>query len=388
MSSSLGTLSTNTSIGSVAPMAVPGPNYPRIGPSQGYSGSNYSAMPSKAAYPGTYGAGYNDDDPYNLHAPPYMLPNQDSLTLGSAYAPHDTLRGWGPMAQHNKPTSGGLFLDQDSSPSYGSGHLPYLNPVVSRIPSTTTDSSSLFPAMTSLATSLPTPSTAGDRVLPNPAIGRPQTSATALITTGTTAGSDSLNYYGSTQPVSYKSSHAWNCDGPVSVGSQGPTLATPPTGSGPLTSPTRKGSSTDFTDTSLGYISISTTPESPSSTAPALSYNSASLPAPVAQSSNYSSSVTSAFPPSSSNTALLPSHSTGQLYTYSTDSNVSKRDSIGGATTSDEGTLVSGQTYTRIRQPHLRHPVSVDGLRRASLELRPYPVQHSPVNGLTTGKGY
>ncbi|KAH0543020.1 hypothetical protein FGG08_002628 [Glutinoglossum americanum] len=389
MNGSLGTLSasTNASISSVVPMAVPSSNYPRIGLSQGYASAHYSAMPSKAAYPGPYGTGYSDDDPYNLHTPPYMFPSQDSLSVGSAYGPHDTIRGWGPMGQNNKPTSGGLFLDQDSSPSYGNAHLPYLHPVVSRIPSATTDGSSLFPAMTSLVTSLPVPSTAGDRVLPNPALGRPQTSATTLITAAAT-GSDSLNYYGSAQPASYKSSHNWGCDSSASVGSQGPTMAASSTGSGPMTPSTRKGSATNFADSSLGYISISTTPESPGSATPALSYSSASLPVPVTQSSNYSSSVSSAFPPSSSNTALLPSQPTGQMYSYSTESSVSKRDSVSDTTTSDEATLVSGQTYTRIRQPHLQHPVPMDGLRRTSLELRPYSVQHSPVNGLTTGKGY
>ncbi|KAI9777530.1 MAG: hypothetical protein M1839_008824 [Geoglossum umbratile] len=368
-------------------MAIPSSNYPRMGLPQGYASSHYSAMPSKAAYPSPYGTGYTDDDPYNLNTPPYMLPSQDNLSVGNAYGPHDTLRGWGPMGQNSKPINGGLFLDQDSSPSYGSAHLPYLHPVISRIPSATTDGSSLFPAMTSLVTSLPAPATSGDRVLPNPALGRPQTSNTTLITAAATSG-DSLNYYGSTQPVGYKSSLAWSCDSSVSVGGQGPAMATPSASSGTMTPSTRKGSATNFTDTSLGYISISAAPESPNSTTPALSYAPTSLPAPVTQSNNYSSSTTPAFPASSSNTALLPSHSSGHMYSYNTESSGSKTDSVGDASASEEGTLVSGQTYTRIRQPQLQHPVSLDGLRRPSLELRPYPVQRSPVNGLTTGKGY
>jgi hypothetical protein len=389
MSGSLGTLSTstNTSIGSMIPMAVPSSSYQRMGISQGYASGHYSAMPSKAAYPSPYATGYADDDPYNLNTPPYMLPSQDNLSVGNSYGPHDTLRGWGPVGQNSKPSNNGLFLDQDSSPPYGNTHLPYLQPVVSRMPSATADGSSLFPAMTSLATSLPAPPASGDRVLPNPVIGRPQASSSTLATAAAT-GSDPPNYYGSAQPISYKSSHPWGCDSSASVGSQGPTIATSSAGSRQMTPSTRKGSATNFTDASLGYISISATPESPSSTTPVLSYAPTNLPAPVAPSNNYNSSVTSTFPASSSNTALLPSHSSGNVYTYNAESSNSKRDPVGDASASDEGTLVGGQTYTRIRQPHLQHPASLDGPRRPSMESRTHPIQRSSASSLTTGKGY
>ncbi|KAI9762084.1 MAG: hypothetical protein M1840_001493 [Geoglossum simile] len=388
MSGSLGTLSTstNTSIGSMISMTVPSSNYQRMGISQGYSGGHYSAIPSKAAYPNPYGNGYADDDLYNMNTPPYMLPSQDNLSVGNSHGPHDTLRGWGPVGQNSKPTNGGLFLDQESSPPYGNPPFPFLQPIVSRVPSATTDGSSLFPAMASLATSLPAPPTSGDRVLPNPALGRPQTSSSTLATAAAT-GSDPLNYYGSAQPVGYKTGHPWGYDNSASVGSQGPTMATSG-GSRQMTPSTRKGSATNFTDTSLGYISISATPESPSSTTPVLSYAPTNLPAPVAQSNNYSNSVTSAFPASSSNTALLPSHSSGNMYTYSAESNNPKRDTVGDTSASDEGTLVTGQTYTRIRQAHLQHSASLDGPRRPSMESRTHPIQRSPANSLTTGKGY
>src|SRR5205814_1756897 len=140
--------------------------------------------------------------------------------------------------QISKPASSGLVLEQDSPQAYGNTQLPYLHPTASRMPSVT--------AMTSLVSSLPPSSTAGDRVLPIPALGRPQPSALTLTTPAVSAGeSVPLNYYGLSQhqSVTYKPNQAWSSDNsPSSALTQGPTVPATLNSTGRLNTPMRKGS--------------------------------------------------------------------------------------------------------------------------------------------------
>ena len=131
------------------------------------------------------------------------------------------------------------------------------------------------------------------------------------------------------------------------------------------------------------YLPISTSPSAATSTLPSLPYTSTSLSDAATSQGTYASNcVSSTFSAASCNEALLPSHgSSSNLYSFGSE-NSYKRTSHGDAAspTSGEGTLVSGQQYTRLRQPQPQYTSSFGALRRrSSTESRAHSTLRSSI---------
>lgn len=384
--SSMGSYSMGQ-VPSLAPM-TPGSftassHYPRTTSGHSYA---YSAQPSRHAYTPAYGLSYGDDlsDAYSQQSPPYMLPSQDTLGTSNVYGSQEALRTWNPISQSSKIPHSGLFLDQDSPPSYGLSQLSYLSSSVPRQSAVTTDASSFFPAMTSLVSSLPMAGSNGDRTLPNPAAGRAHIQQASMngYSQGNNAEAIPLNPYGSSQAFAYKSTAPWGSESVTSGGSQ--SSASTMSGANVLMD-SSKSSTTNQQETAFGYIALPGSPPADLS-APTMVYNTPRLSNSVTNPSHPSSAVSS-LPRTSSRDSLLQSHgSSSNLYSYSADT-TSKRGSVGDSTTSD-GTLVSGQQYTRLRQPQFHHTASPDAHRRDSFESRSRGLSRTSISSINNARGY
>lgn len=360
-------------------------HYPRTASSHGYT---YSAPPNRQVYTPAYGLGYGDDmsDAYSQQSPQYMLPSQDNLGMNNVYGSQEALRTWNPISQSSKISQTGLFLDQDSPPSYGVSQLSYLSSSVPRQSAVTTDASSFFPAMTSLVSSLPMAGSTGDRTLPNPTAGRTHMQQANMngFSHGTTIEAMPLSAYGSSHAPSYKSNAPWGPETVASSDSQSSTSTMSGTNMLMDTS-SSKSSTANAQETAFGYIALTGSPPADLS-APAIVYNTPRLPNSVTN-PTHSSSAVSSLPRTSSKDSLLQSHgSSSNLYSYSTDS-TSKRGSFGDSASSD-GTLVSGQQYTRLRQPQPQHTASPDALRRDSFESRSQVAPRASLSGFSNSRGY
>lgn len=360
-------------------------HYPRTPSGHNYT---FSAPPTRQVYAPAYGMGYGDDlsDAYSQQSPPYMLPSQDTLGMNNFYGSQDALRTWNPISQSSKISHSGLFLDQDSPPSYGVSQLSYLSSSVPRQSAVTTDASSFFPAMTSLVSSLPMAGSTGDRTLPNPAAGRPYMQQGNMngFSHGNTVDAIPLNSYGSSQGLTYKSTAPWGPETVTTAGSQSSTSTMSGTNMLMDTS-SSKSSTANPQETAFGYIALSGTPPADLS-APAIVYNTPRLPNSVTN-PNHPSSVMSSLPRTSSKDSLLQSHgSSSNLYSYSNDT-TPKRGSFGNSATSD-GTLVSGQQYTRLRHPKPQHTASSNAHRRDSFESRSQVLPRTSISSISNARGY
>lgn len=361
--------------------------YPRTPSAHGYT---YSTAPTRQAYAPApaYGIGYGDDlsDAYSQQSPPYMLPSQDNLGMNNVYGSQDALRTWNPISQSSKISHGGLFLDQDSPPSYGVSQLSYLSSSVPRQSPVTTDASSFFPAMTSLVSSLPMAGSTGDRTLPNPTAGRAHMQQANMngFSHGNTVEAIPLNSYASSQALTYKSTAPWGPETVTTGGSQSSTSTMSGTNMLMDTS-SSKSSTANPQESAFGYIALSATPPTDLS-APAIVYNTPRLPSSVTN-PNHSSSIMTPLPRTSSKDSLLQSHgSSSNLYSYSNDT-APKRGSFGDSATSD-GTLVSGQQYTRLRHPQPQLSSSPDTHRRDSIESRSQVFPRTSISSVSNARGY
>lgn len=375
--SSLGSYSTGqgSSLSSMTSAQFSGANqYSRTPSIHGYM---YSAPMSRHGYVPSYGSGYGDDatDGFNQQSPPYMLPSQETLGVGNVYGSQDALRTWNPIIQGSKIPHSGLFLDQDSPPSYAVSQLPYLSSSVSRHSTASTDPSAFFPAMGSLVSSLPVAASTGDRTLPNPAAGRAhmQQSSLSGVSHGS-SGDASFNY---------KPGVSWGPDSATSGGSQSSTSTL--SGSNTLLETSSARSSTsNAQESAFAYIPMSASPTTELSSTSNL-YNTPNLPTLATNTGTQSHSTPSKFPRTSSKESLLQSHnSSSNLYSYSNEHS-SKRCSFGDAGHSDS-TLVNGQQYTRLRRTQPTE--SPDSLHQNPFELRSHVAPRASISSIGNARRY
>lgn len=331
--------------------------------SNGSANLPWVSAPARQVYRPSLGVNYSEDyiEPYNMQSPQYLLPSQDSQVSGVNYGTQDLSRNWTPLAMTSRISQNGSFLDQDVHPRYGTSTFPYLNSSASAV---TADASSLsFPAMGSLATSLPVPSSNADRILPTPT---PKNVPVNSTNNGLHMVSDTNSY--ASQGNSYKASVPWAAESVTTGGTQNSTATTVAVDTNSVTGASRHKSPSppsSSQETSFGYIPISHSPPAISAM-PASEYSSNSVPTATRGIDGYGSSAHSVLNGLSGDT-LIPSHnSSSNLYSYSVGSNT-RRGSNADTATSD-GTLVSGQPYTRLRQPQPTHTTSFDTLRRNSGE--------------------
>jgi hypothetical protein len=327
-----------------------------------YGQSQYPNVSGKPTYP----VPYCGDDAINmaLHSPPFMLPSQEPMNSIASCPSQDSLRGWGPVTQGNKNGTG-LFLDQDSPPSFPNTPISYLNDTINRSPAVVTESANF--TLASLASNLPGSSPVADRViLPNPTAGRSQqTSAFGFHNLST----DFYTTSGSSQSYSYNKASSWGNESNSSLSGQESRAASP------MKISTSAGASTNgaqLTDSPLAYMPLSTSSEATTATAPALSYTTSG--------SSFAHSHTSYPSVSSPSDGILSSNgSSSNLYNFSSSYSAGstsplKRNSA-SSEESGEAQLANGQIYTRIREPsqHSTSTSSISGvgfddLRRPSAD--------------------
>ena len=382
IASSLGQVTANSFnlTTSIAP-AVYSSNihYPRVHPTHTYP-SVYPGTTARHQYFPGYHSGLADAsfDPYNIQPSQYISPAQDSPSSTATYGAAEPVRHLLPAAGFHRP-SHGIALEQDGRSKYGMSSIPYMNSSGSTT-SGASDGSSIFPTMEALASSLPAPIVNSDRILPNPA------SSTMLNASGSTLGSalgslgDAIPFL-SSQPTSARSAMPWSPERITTGGSQHSTSSTSLSTIGLIGTTSSKSSSspTECQSTStFGYIPIAQSSSS-NGTGPTVSTSTASFDDQV--SSSYVS-----YSSTSSNDHLLRSHdSSSNLYTYGIGGDSGKRGSIAESTTSD-GTLLSGQPYTRLRPTQPLSAPSYDDLRQESSEPTSRSTQRTPVSNVANSR--
>lgn len=374
----------SSSQSSIAPSSWPGSmQLSRAQTSNGSTNLAWAAAPARSVYRANFGVNYSDDyiEPYNMQSPQYLLPSQDSQVSGLNYGTQDVSRNWTPMAMTNRIPQTGSFLDQDVHSRYGAPTYPYMNSPAS---AGTADASSLsFPAMTSLATSLPVPSSNADRILPTPT---PKNVPVSSTNNGLQMLSDTNSY--ASQPNSYKASMPWGPESVTTGGSQSSTATSVSVDPSSVIGASRHKSSSpppSSQETSFGYIPISHSP--PGITAiTASDYSSSSVPTATRGIEGYGSSAHSVLRDLSGD-PLMPSHnSSSNIYSYTVGSST-RRGSNADTATSD-GTLVSGQPYTRLRQPQPHHTTSFDTLRRDSGERSSRITHRTSISSIDNSRHY
>ncbi|KAI9848305.1 MAG: hypothetical protein M1837_000569 [Sclerophora amabilis] len=377
MSNSYGSYSSgsNSSLVSLSPGTAPSSvYYNRVQNNQTYPSSQYSITPTKGYYQTAFPVGYTDEpnDACSSVSPHYMLPSHDSGNSRSNYGPQDSLRAWHPLGPNNKASNGGMFVDQESSSSYGSGSLAYLPASVAQLPPATTDSASLFPGMTSLVSSLPGSSPGGARVLP-----RPYQTQNGSFPDGTVEilplGSQSTD-----QSVNFKPlQHSWGNDNSVGGNCQVPGGATSKAASSLMEIP---GSKPPPEDPTYNFMPITTNTQSSTSTTSSMPYALSSLPNPITSQGSYLGSTTSIVPAGNSNGASSPTQDTSSnLYSYSTENGYKrhwKRDSSNAV----GRPLANGETYTPPQPIQTQLSSPLDAMGRESAEVRPHSNHRSFVS--------
>ncbi|KAI9756884.1 MAG: hypothetical protein M1815_002671 [Lichina confinis] len=348
-------------------------------PSQMASGPVMSALPISYARPSqTYPilatkpfnpshytgvSGYGDD---GAEAGSYVTPSmisQPHEPQGSAalFGPQEGLRAWNPFSNTSKPS--GALLMEGNPPPYGGGHVPLVSSTGPRGSLAPPESSPLFPGLSSLSSSLPAPGPAGERFLP-----RPQQHGGS--------GSGSLANGGNIHdPLSYASwdslplrptQQDWTYETRSPVGEQEAKR----TSSGATTTAygisNGKGSLASSQDANLAFESLPASAAPQESAAPTSSYSMSGSAIPGMSKASYDGpDMKSAV--SSAGDLSLGCGSSPDLYSYTTASNY-RHGSHGSRSSANEGTLVSGQTYTRLHPGQPVHPSPLIPLRRDSRE--------------------
>ncbi len=357
------------SSGMLGMMTVPGSlQYTRSPPS-------YPLLATKLASGTGFTASYGDDSHgmYSSLSPQGMLPGQDSLSSFGLLSSPDSVRGWNPLGPTKSST--GVYLENGTG-QYGTSHYPLAHAAGSRLPvsttTTTTDSSSLFPGLNALSSSLPLPAPTAERVLPlprQPPIGGANANATA-------GGHPNENLsYGAWENIPGKStSQDWGFDVRMLNGDQDSRRASAGSGSTLLGAGNSRTALAAHQDGSVNYMSMSAHPGSQDLAPAGMSYSTHTPPSVAGMSQNtYASSDMSSLSTTSSSDPSLGSPSSADLYSYTTGNNYrpgGSHGSRGNNHSGNEGTLVSGQTYTRLHQTSATQSNPLVSLRRDSRDVR------------------
>ncbi|KAF2093407.1 hypothetical protein NA57DRAFT_61524 [Rhizodiscina lignyota] len=343
--------SPNLSVNAMLPSNTqPYPPY-----SRSYPSTQYSAGTSRAAFsnPMSLGGGqYYADEPYGVQTAPFIT-TQESFN-GSLYGYHGPMK---PYATRSEPipVSHTNRLYTESDLHFVPSQPTYINTAVPRNTITASESVSPF-GMAQLQTSL-----AGayiDRQLPPVPSSGSRSSITAA-----TAVSDPLMRSGRNAHIRYTTeAMEWN----QNQSSEGRHSFSGPV-SEVMGPPATRAAVSSVTDNAvLGYIPITGSPDHSPTTAPSLSYSSTATSTPALKKGRIS--MHHGLPSTSSTEHLERNDSATNLYTLSSTTN-SKRNSIDISTT-DGGSLVSGQHYTPLMQPQPQHMASFERLRTESVTMQ------------------
>ncbi|KAI9791714.1 MAG: hypothetical protein M1816_003524 [Peltula sp. TS41687] len=326
-------------------------------------------MPTKSAGAPSYSMGYGDEahESYTAVSPQFMLPSQDSMGNPTNYGPQDPLRAWNSPGQNGK-ASNGVFIENEL-PQYPNSHLPLLNQMGSRMPVVSGDGSTFFPGLGSLSSSLPGASSTADRILPKPHHHN-------------VSGSSTHNGNEPVPPPSYNwDGLKWGSESRPVVGSEDYRRVSSASNAMPLGASGSKNLLTSQ-ESSYGYVPMlnGSGPQEPSASSSAYStttYSASSTPY-----SGFASPDAGSLPSMTSpgDTSMGGQGSSSDLYSYSTGSTFNKGPQ-GTRSGANEGTLVSGQPYTRLNQTHSTPVNPLTSLRRNSQESRSQQSHRTSISG-------
>ncbi|KAI9798634.1 MAG: hypothetical protein M1825_005058 [Sarcosagium campestre] len=390
-------------------VALPEPvYYPR-----GQNTYSYGLMPPRApTYTPAFPTAIAEEpcESYTTYPPPYVLPSQDHLSGAHSYGHQDVPSRWTPITCPER-TSLGYSVEPESP--YTTATVSSVGSSGSRNPSVSTDGRPILPASYSPGPALPAPS-AGDRILPRlPGITNDGSCDTSSALTASASGQQPSQYKfipqgwpdGSTHMVSYPQNRRNSSrSGTATAGTDSKSSVAASSKDSPLSysanlgSP-RGGANGDagiwYSSSSSNSASLAATTTHNNTTTNSGNCNSndtnknnkihtisslESLGTPMTPHCSFSSSEASLLPPvSTPAAAILPSQnlaSTTNVYSLSTGTTY-KRGGGGGnggiqsdSTGSAEGTLVSGQPYTRLRHTpaQMASSTTAETLRRGSVE--------------------
>ncbi|MCJ1224721.1 hypothetical protein MMC12_001366 [Toensbergia leucococca] len=347
------------------------------------SSMSYPSAPARQLYSSNYGTSFSDEaiDQFNMQSQQYLIPSQDAPT--STYGMQDMSRNWTSMAGTNRLPQSGLSFGQDGNSRYSASTLPYLNPSIQAGAVVTADG--IFPGMTSLATSLPVPVPNSDRVLPHPAAKRGSLSGGGNTTQGSLG---EFSSHGLPLNVGYRSTMQWSPEitAPgVGQGTRGSTSLGTNNGMGASSS--KSSSPRPSQESAFGYIPMSQSPP-PDPPARVSDYSSANGLKSAPPMEGHLNSADSGFHSGMSTDSLLSSHnSSSNLYSYSMGGATSGG-SISDPSAASDGTLVSGQPYTRLRQSQPQQTTSFDALRKDSLEAISRTAHRASISSVNNARRY
>lgn len=383
--SSLGQYSSATaSMASSQPSTVSyaGSNHFSRPPVSGLPSVSYPAVPPRHLHASHYSPGFTDDvyDPYGISTNQYHGLAQESQAASAGYATQDSGRNWIPIVPNNRISYGGSNFDADPPLRYGSSGLSHING--STATAVSSDGTSFFPGMNSLASSLPVPPPSGDRTLPNPA------KRASLINYGSISQGILGESVPAGLPLNLNDKHGVPCAAPSSMvdGSQAPinsTSLSTTSASGPATNRSTSSPRGSQNTATFGYMSLSRSPASAPHVAPASAYESANLSTSTGSIESHLGLADPAFQNTLCIEDLITSHeSPSNMYSYSLGKSGSI-DHVG-----PEGPLVSGQTYTSLRQPRPQHGASYGALRDDTLDSSPHVPQRTSISSISNGRSY
>lgn len=313
--------------------AAPYPGSTAIHPVHTLSSATFPYGPSRQSYPTAYSHSYADDlfQNYALQQPSHYHPTAQEAHLPSLdYLSPEVSRQWTPVAVDGRQPQHNLDIDQESSSRLSAS-------VSAGTPN------AVFPGLGALKNYLPSFAPHRSRTLPMP---ESQRTSISHSTNSVSSISGESAPSGFPQALSYRSGNPWNADKPA--------LETTEVCNGSISS------------TGTGSTSINSS-SSPQVSQKSTTFGFQALPSnPSTRESYYVSANISTSTPSADGT-LDPEHATfhGRL---SKDTGVTTQQptsshygySFGSSSrigaTSDQmvpdGTLMSGQLYTRLEEPH------------------------------------
>ena len=307
------------------------------------SGAAYPYGPSRQSYPSSYGHNFSDDvfQGYSLNqSAQFQHPAHESHLPSLEYVTPDLARQWTPVAAEVRQPPQSFGVDQDGSTRYGPLAYSHSNIAVhASDTSVPADRSGMFPRMSNLESHLPSLIPRKSRALPVPESRRPSISHSTNAMTGVADPTASL---GIPQNLGYRPSIPWSTEGSATESNEA------------------SNSSTSSTMSGRDFVA------SDSSSSPRATHKSAAFdPQPTPSSSSGRGSY---YTPSTTDSEavsylgrLSKGHKMGyhgadpSHYSYSLGSDM-RNDTTSSLI--QEGTLVSGQQYTRLGHPD--HPQSFD----------------------------
>lgn len=346
---------------SIAPHSYPSSaSYARLQPLGGQAPSAYNNN-SRQSFSGNH-AWLPEDitDPYSLSSSQYTVPAQESQLPSLNYTSSEMSRDWMPIPG-TRQTQQGYHMDQEGPSKYATSSCSLPSNALMACTTGAPEGNSQFPAMNTLKSTLPSYSLHGSRILPVPESKRGSTSKNHL-NASLFAAEDTAT--GLSQSLNYRPGLLWNPEHTVPEGNQhsaGSSTSSAASGTEGVSSNSSSSPQMSQKATSFGYRQAHQDRGSDFNP----TYNMSS----TASMKRHTGIDTTGFPNEVSSDSILPSQDSSQSqYTYS----------LGNSAEDPKGTLVNGQSYTRIQEP--QHAESYETLNHFPGQTSTYQNHRTSTN--------